>query len=473
MKSPITRLLAAAALLAPLALPAETRQPEPSAETRAARDARLAWWRDARFGMFIHWGLYSGLEGDNNGKAVSNFNTEWHQKRLDLDTDSYAAMAKPKFKPAPDCAKAWAKLAKDAGCKYVVLTTKHHEGFGLFDSKLTDYTAKALVGRDMVKEYADATRAEGLHVGFYHSLIDWHHSDYDFRKAKGLPYPEGGKKVAGETPRDHSKYIAYLHGQVVDELLSNYGKIDVLWFDFSSHEFGGEEAWGVKALVPDIIAKQPGIIFNNRLFGDDQTGSNLKARHGDFATPEQAIPENGLPGQDWETCMTINNTWGYSKHDTNWKTTTDLIRKLCDVASKGGNFLLNIGPKGDGSIPPQIIERMEGMGAWMKVNGDAIYGTSASLFTTKFPWGRVTTKGDTLNLLVFDRPKDGRISLPLTQGEGATAKLLADGAPVKVESFEDKLVVTLPEQLSDASATVVTVKFPGTPVAVEAMVLKK
>jgi alpha-L-fucosidase len=463
----------AAASVAQVAVAAERSTPPPSTETSAERDARLGWWREARFGMFIHWGLYSGLEGDHNGKSVSNGGVEWYQTLVGLDTDTYATMAKPKFKPSPDCAKAWAKLAKDAGCKYVVLTTKHHEGFDLFDTKLTDFNAKAVTGRDLVREYADATRAEGLHVGFYHSIIDWHHPEYDFRKAKGLPYPKNAAKLAGNKPRDHTKYISFLHDQVVNELMSNYGKIDVLWFDYSSMQFDGDEAWGATALLRDLRAKQPGIIVNNRLFrrpeggfggmGTHNVTAKMDPRYGDFVTPEQHIPDTGMPGTDWETCMTLNGTWGYSKYDTGWKSTKDLIQKLGDIVSKGGNFLLNIGPKGDGSIPPETVERMEGIGRWMKVNGDAIYGTTATPFAEKFPWGRVTRKGDTLFLLVFERPKDGVIALPLANGAGATAKLLADGAALKTESSEKSLRITLPEKLSDADATVVRVKLTGAP----------
>lgn len=431
--------------------------PVPTSETPAQRDARMNWWRDARFGMFIHYGLYSGLEGDNGGKPVSPYNTEWHQVRLNLDTDTYAALAKPKFKPAPGCAESWAKLAKEAGCRYVVLTTKHHEGFDLFETTLNDYNAKALTGRDIVREYADAAHAAGLHVGFYHSLIDWHNADYDFNRAKGLPYPKDNIKLAGNKPLDQSKYIALLHDQVVNELMSKYGRIGVLWFDFSSKDFYGDEAWGATKLLRDIHAKQPGIIINNRLGGGT----------GDFDTPEQHIPENGIPGSDWETCMTINNTWGYSKYDANWKTSKQLIQNLCDTVSKGGNYLLNIGPKGDGSIPPETVDRMKAIGAWMKINGEAIYGTTASPFPEKLTWGRVTRKGDTLNLLVFERPKNGAITLPLSNGSGATAALLDGGATLKTVATEGGLEITLPEKLKDENTTVVVLKLKGAPVVIK------
>lgn len=464
--------LATVSLAVPALSAAEKSSPPPSSETVAERDARMGWWRDARFGMFVHWGLYSGLEGEYRGKSIGGGGVEWYQTRVGLDTDTYAGMAIPKFKPGADFAKAWAKLAKDAGCKYVVLTTKHHDGFDLFDTKLTGYNAKAVLNRDLVREYVDATRAEGLRVGFYHSLIDWHNADYDFRKAKGLPYPKDGAKLAGDKPRDHAKYISFLHDQVVSELLGNYGKIDVLWFDYSSLDFDGDEAWGATALLRDLRAKQPGIIVNNRLFrrpeagfksmGTDGFSNKMDPRYGDFITPEQHIPADGMPGVDWETCMTINGTWGYSKYDTQWKSVKQLVQNLADIASKGGNFLLNIGPRADGSIPPETIGRMEGIGRWMKVNGDAIHGTTASPFAGKFVWGRVTRKGNTLYLLVFERPADGALRLPLTNGKGS-AKLLAGGAMLPVVKTDTGLVIPLPEKLSDENATVVELTLDAAP----------
>ena len=245
-------------------------------------------------------------KGEYKGRSIGNGGVEWYQTRVGLDTDTYAKMAILKFKPGPDVAKAWAKLAKVAGCQYVVLTTKHHEGFDLFDTKRTDYNAKAVLNRDLVREYVDATRDEGLHVGFYHSLIDWHNPNYDFRKAKDLPYPKDGAKLAGDKPRDQAKYIAFLHDQVVNELMSHYGKIDVLWFDYSSLKFDGDEAWGATALLRDIRAKQPDIIVNNRLFRRPEAGfktmgtagysDKMDPRYGDFVTPEQHIPADGMPG---------------------------------------------------------------------------------------------------------------------------------------------------------------------------------
>lgn len=227
-----------------------------TAEPDAARDARMAWWREARFGMFVHWGLYSGLAGDWNGKMVSDKGgLEWIQKLVDADTYSYAAQAVPEFQPKSGFATQWARLAKQAGCQYVIFTTKHHEGFALHDSKLTQFDAGDTLNRDLVREITDALRAEGLKVGFYHSVIDWHHPQYDFTKSKQLPYPADGTKIA-VTPRDHSRYVDFLHGQV-DELMSNYGTVDVMWWDYSSVDFQGEDAWKASELIAKVRSKQP------------------------------------------------------------------------------------------------------------------------------------------------------------------------------------------------------------------------
>lgn len=454
-----TLLLATAATVAQASAEAP---PPPSTETPAARDARMAWWREARFGMFVHWGLYSGLAGTWEGKSIGGGGVEWIQSRVGADTDSYAKVAKPKFVPKPGFAKAWAKVAKDAGCKYVVFTTKHHEGFYLGDSKFTDYDAKDFVGRDLVKEIVDALHEEGLKVGFYHSIIDWHHPDYNFRIAKNLPYPKEGARLATE-PRDHEKYIKFLHNQA-DELVSNYGKIDILWWDYSSTDFDGDRAWGAAKLIHDMRAKQPGVIMNNRLYRRPEAGfsgmgthnvtDQMDPRYGDFVTPENNIPAKGLGKADWETCMTMNGTWGFSEHDHAWKPTEKLIRNLIDIASKGGNYLLNVGPTGDGTIPPESVERMEAMGAWLKKNGEAIYGTTATPFDKVDFDGRVTKKDGTLYVHVFKRPENGTITLP---AKVTKAVLLNGGKALEVKSSGDSTVITLPDTLSDPIATVIKV----------------
>ncbi|MFD0895385.1 alpha-L-fucosidase [Luteolibacter ambystomatis] len=451
-----TVLALAAALTALQAVPAR------AAETEQQRNARMEWWREARFGMFVHWGLYSGLAGTWEGKSIGGGGVEWLQTRVGVDTETYTKAAKPKFVPKPGFAKAWAKVAKDAGCKYVVFTTKHHEGFYLGDSKLTDFDGKDFTGRDLIKEITDALHEEGLKVGFYHSIIDWHHADYDFKAAKGLPYPKQAAEKATE-PRDQQKYIKYLHGQV-DELLSNYGKVDVIWWDYSSTQFDGDAAWGAADLIKEVRAKQPGVIMNNRLYRRPEAGfsgmgthnvtDRMDPQYGDFVTPENNIPANGLGTVDWETCMTMNGTWGFSEHDKAWKSTEKLIRNLIDIASKGGNYLLNVGPTGDGTIPPESVERMEAMGAWLKKNGEAIYGTKANPFKESAFDGRVTKKGGTLYLHVFKRPDNGTIVLPV---KAAKAVLLDGGKALEVKVDGDQTTITLPETLADPIATVIKV----------------
>jgi len=432
-----------------------------AAEPSAARDAKMEWWREARFGMFVHWGLYSGLGGEWKGKSTGNRGgMEWLQNRAGVDTYTYAAEAIPKFTPKPDFAKEWARVAKQAGCKYVVFTTKHHEGFALHDSKLTNYDAGDIVGRDLVKEIVEALRAEGLKVGFYHSVIDWHHPQYDFKRAKGLPYPKNAPRVA-TTPRDHSKYVDFLHGQV-RELATHYGPVDIWWWDYSKPGAEGK-FWRADELVALVRKANPATLMNNRLYRiphiekNDSVGRLLAfdPSKGDFTTPEQTVPSRGVPGVDWEQCMTMNTSWGFSKNDHAWKSSEKLIRTLVDIASKGGNFLLNVGPTGDGSIPPESIERMAAMGKWMKINSEAIYGTTASPFE-KLPFdGRCTAKGKAIYLHIFKRPENGTITIPT---KAATATLLDGNKQLTAKRDGENLVVTLPATLPDPVATVVRVE---------------
>lgn len=413
--------------------------------------------------MFVHWGLYSGLAGNWNGQKVeTKGGMEWIQDYVHADTAAYAKQAIPLFKPVPGFATEWVKLAKEAGCRYLVFTTKHHEGFGLHASKFGDYNAGAVLQRDLVKEIVEAAHAEGLRVGFYHSVIDWHHDQYDYSLSKVLPYPV---KAKPNPPRNHAKYQEYLHNQV-RELLSNYGPVDVLWWDFSSKTFQGDEAWRATDLIKMVRSLQPNIVMNNRLFAghtnDPTPDQKWDSSKGDFATPEQRIPANGAPGVDWETCMTLNGTWGYSQYDHNWKSDQVLIRNLIDIASKGGNYLLNIGPKGDGTIPVETIKSMRAIGGWLKVNGEAIYGTRANPLKST-PWGRCTRKGQALYLSVFDWPKDGVLSVPLA-GKPLKASLLADPAKVLPVKSEAGIVsIQLPPTAPDPIASVVKLEIEGEP----------
>jgi alpha-L-fucosidase len=465
MKTPLFRISLAAALLSLFAGPLAAQ------ETATQRDARLQWWREARFGMFVHWGLYSGLAGTWDGKAVATKGgMEWIQQRVKADTATYAQRSIPLFKPTPGFAREWARLAKAAGCRYLVFTTKHHDGFALHDSKVSDYDAGSVLQRDLVKEIVDACRAEGLRVGFYHSVIDWHHDQYEYAKSKQLPHPLKGQPYPNGT-RDHNKYLDYLHAEV-KELVTNYGKVDVLWWDYSAVDFQGDEAWRATALQQLVRAKQPAILMNNRLYRTPEAGwkgmgtegyaPQLDPRYGDFITPEQHIPATGMPGVDWETCMTLNTTWGYSDHDHAWKSDETLIRNLVDIASKGGNYLLNIGPKGDGSLTPETTKSFQAIGAWMKTNGASIYGTTASPFA-KLEWGRATRKGQTLYLHVFNWPADGTLLVPLQNQVRSVKLLAAPGAAIKTTPSPAGLRLQLPAKAPDAIATVIALQIAGEP----------
>jgi alpha-L-fucosidase len=448
--------------------------PPPATETREQRDARMQWWREARFGMFVHWGLYSGLAGTWEGKSVgARGGMEWIQERVKADTGTYAKHAFPLFQPKPGFAREWARLARQAGCRYVVFTSKHHDGFALHDSKVSDYDAGSVLKRDLVREIVDALRAEGLRVGFYHSVIDWHHDQYEYGRSKQLPHPLKGKPYPNGK-RDHARYLEYLHAQV-NELVSNYGPVDILWWDYSSQDFQGEEAWRAFELMAKVRAKQPRIIMNNRLFriaeagftgmGTSAIAPHLDPEYGDFITPEQHIPATGMPGVDWETCMTMNTTWGYSEHDHAWKSNETLIRNLIDIANKGGNYLLNIGPKADGSVPVESVRALEAIGAWMKVNGESIYSTTAGPFE-KLDWGRCSQKrlpgGKTrLYLHVFDWPGDGKLVVPLTTRSRVTARLLAGGRALRVSAGEKQTSIALQGEAPDRIASVIALDLDG------------
>ncbi len=426
-----------------------------AAETQQQRDARMQWWRNAKFGMFIHYGLYSGLEGKLDGKEYGG-GAEWIQSYSGTDSDRYAKLTEPLFKPRTGCVAQWVDLAKLAGCKYVVLTTKHHEGFALFDSRVSDFNSKKLADYDMVRDYVKACRDNGLKVGFYHSVIDWHHPDYDWKQAQGLPYPTHNKKLPVHANPDHGKYQKFLHTQV-NELMSNYGKVDIMWWDYSSQQFDGDKAWRATELLKMVHDKQPGIICNNRLYASHNTNGPLVVttnEKGDFTTPEQHIPPQGIDG-DWEVCMTLNGTWGYAAHNHNWKSNDTLIRGLADTVSKGGNFLLNIGPRVDGSLPDETIRSFHAIGDWMKINGEAIYDTTPTPFKQAFTWGVITRKGDTLYLIVYELPASGKLSLPFVPDGSIRASALSDGKKVAVTSSPQGIELDLTGVTPAPSATVI------------------
>ncbi|MEY4833553.1 MAG: hypothetical protein RL527_1766 [Planctomycetota bacterium] len=450
-----TTLLASLAL-SMAAAPARAAPPteaEQVALWASDRDARMAWWRDARFGMFIHWGLYSPAGGFWDGKRYEQHYAEWIQHWAAVPCAEYARQMKPRFVPDAGFADRWADLAQAAGMSYAVMTSKHHDGFTLFNSKQPYSLANPIAGgtnispegRDCAREFADAMRARGLRAGFYYSLLDWQHPDaYEM----ALPgYPKDGHA------RDHERYKAYMRGHV-EELLSNYGPLSTIWFDYSDQVHQGA-AWGAAQLMADMRAKQPSILVNNRLF------FGLENKNGDYGTPEKYVPPTGLPGMDWEVNHTLNESYGFSAHDMNWKDTGTVVRLLCDIVSKGGNLLLNIGPDAQGRVPEAAQKTLRGVGAWMKVNGEAIRGTTASPFQ-RLPWGRATQKPGTLYLMVFDWPSTGVLRLPIRNrvqavdvlGTSATCSFVARDAG-------EGTMLMLPLAV-DPQCTVVRVRYEGT-----------
>jgi alpha-L-fucosidase len=400
--------------------PAAGAAAKPAAGPPPDHDRRIAWWREAKFGMFIHWGLYSQL-----GRQ------EWVMSIEDIPVEEYEKLAKT-FKPKPNAARDWAKLAKQTGMKYMVMTTKHHEGFCLFDSKLTDYCApKQGPGRDLVKEYVDAARAEGLRVGFYYSLMDWHH-------------PDGMK--AKDDPAARQRFVDYIHGQL-RELMTNYGKIDVLWYDVAVPL--DAEGWQSEKMNKMVLELQPDIVINNRNW-----------LTGDFSTPEQTT-EAGKG--DWESCMTLNDSWGYTAADDNWKSPQRVVRNLADCARDGGNYLLNIGPKPDGSVPEPSVRILTTVGKWMQKNSEAIYGTEKC----RFRFGNVagyTRKKNTLYTLVHFWPGD-TVTVGGVKTKVKSAKLLASGKEVKFEQKGSQLIFTgLPMKAPDDPVTVIAAECESEPI---------
>ncbi len=434
----------------------------PSIEPEAAaqRDARMRWWRDARFGMFIHWGVYAVPAGEWKGKNVKTAG-EWIMNGADIPVAEYEPFAR-EFNPVKYDPAEWVRIAKDAGMKYIVITSKHHDGFSLFDTKATewDIVDATPYGKDLLMPLSEECRKQGLKFCTYYSIMDWHHpaqvhgpTDYN---------PTGIK------PERKQEYIDFMKVQL-KELLDTCNP-DVLWFDGEWPDWWTEEDG--REVYAYLRKLKPELIINNRIGkgrkGMEGLNKGDQEYIGDFGTPEQQIPATGIPGVDWESCMTMNGTWGFHKNDKNWKSAETLIRNLVDIASKGGNYLLNVGPMANGEIPPASVERLAAIGQWMKKNGESIYGTSASPFAAP-AWGRVTTKNGqdgttTLYLHVFDWPAGGRLILNGLQNDVRGARLLATGEAVTTSPFagnDGGVVVKLPKVAIDPVDTVIALEIDG------------
>jgi len=406
-------------------------------------DKRMKWWREARFGMFIHWGVYAVPAGVWNGQEVKRSGAEWIMNRGRIPVADYQKLPAT-FNPVKFDATAWVDLAKRAGMKYIVITAKHHDGFAMYHSKADKFNVFDATPwkRDPLKELAAAAKKAGLKLGFYYSQAqDWNHPG---------GAAAGGHWDAKAQDGSMDDYLDRVAVPQIKELLTGYGNVAVLlWYT----PVDMTPARGDK-LLP-LLALQPGIVSNNRLY---HTKSG-----GDFETPEQKIPPNGIPGKDWETCMTINGTWGFRASDHNWKSTETLIRNLIDIASKGGNFLPNVGPTAAGEIPAESTERLRQVGAWLAVNGPAIYGTTAGPFAAPLSWGRATTKKTgattaTIYLHVFDWPKDGKLVVPALPGKITGATLLAGAKKLAVSADGAGTTVAVPPDAPDAISSTIVLK---------------
>jgi len=405
-----------------------------------AAEQRRDWFVHNRFGLFIHWGLYA-LPARH----------EWVKNREMLTDEHYQRYFKH-FDPDLYDPKEWARTAKRAGMRYAVLTTKHHEGFCLWDSQLTDYKApNTPAGRDLLRPWVEAFRAEGLKIGFYHSLIDWHHPEFP---VDGL-HPQREDLAFREQARgrDVSKYAEYLRGQV-RELLTNYGTIDILWFDFSYSRMDwgwskgkGKDDWQSEQLVQMVHELQPDILINNRT----EVG-------GDFQTPEQVQPRgwiqvDGKP-VTWEACQTLNGSWGYDRDNLDWKSPDLLVRMLVDSVSKGGNLLLNVGPTARGEFDARAVATLDAIGEWMRLHNRSIYGATQSDFTPP-PDCRLTQRGNRLYLHVFSWPMID-IHLDGLADRVEYAQLLNDASEIQmVTDKSNTLTLKLPIQRPDVLVPVI------------------
>jgi alpha-L-fucosidase len=437
------------------------------AQTTLTKDERMQWWREARFGMFIHWGVYAQLASAYDGKVMQHPGAEWIMNFMKIPVANYQAVAK-QFNPIKFDADEWVRMAKNAGMKYIIITAKHHDGFAMFKTSASKWNIVDATpyGKDVLKQLAAACKRQGMKLGFYYSEAqDWNNPGgaATLKKANtGGPNPDSAKIDAytkehsghwdpAQTTSTFAEYIDRVSVPQVRELLTNYGDVAVLWWDTPT-DMTDDAALKLQAL----LKLQPKIITNNRL---------KKNFPGDTKTPEQSIPNaSELAGVDWETCMTMNGTWGYSAYDHDFKSAETLIHNLCDIASKGGNYLLNIGPKGDGTFPEESIDRLREIGKWMKVNSEAIYATKASPLPD-LSWGRCTKKEDgnttILYLMVFNWPKDGKLIVPGVANKIISAKLFGSGEKCTAVNKDNTIELNLSQNAPNAYASVVKVVVEG------------
>ncbi len=407
------------------------------------KEARLQWFKDAKFGIFIHWGPYSVI-----GRH------EWARHRFQIPQAEYDRYARA-FNPEKFNANEWMALFERAGAKYVVITSKHHDGFSIWRSNVSDYDMEITPYKgDPLKDLAEAAKKRELRLGFYHSIMDWHHPAYRPRRAWEVKDPKDAK-LGG----NNNLYVDFMKEQL-RELLTRYGDVAMIWFD-GEWEHTLAELKRDDEIYDFIRLLQPNTLINDRLY-ERKPGSR-----GDFGTPEQFVPATGFDGALWESCVTINmDSWGYNKYETDFKTERDLIRMLSEVVSKGGNLLLNVGPKPDGTIQTEFVTRLEAIGNWLAINGEAIYGTKASPFARMPFFGRATQKDSTLYLHVYAWPGDGKLRVPGLKNLVHSAYLLADADKKQIPWKRDgaDVVLDLPKEMPDERVTVLALKLDGAPV---------
>lgn len=388
---------------------------------------RTEWFRESRFGMFIHWGLYA-IQGRG----------EWVRSAENIPVEEYDVFL-DQFNPVNFEPKKWAEAAKAAGMKYVVLTAKHHDGFCLFDSKYTDFKiTNTPIKRDLVAEFLEAFREVDIKVGLYFSLIDWRHPDYP--KYGDFCHPMRFNEAYKDEEINFDNYLTYMHNQI-EEIVSNYGKLDILWFDFSYEDMVGEK-WGATKLMQMVRKHQPDVIIDNRLetsgegFGSIVT-DNISDYSGDFVSPEQIVPHEGIRNYKnefvpWELCITMNNNWGYNPTDYLYKSSKTLIRKLVECVSKNGNMLLNIGPDAKGVINDSSLEILNGFNRWMSKNGESIYGCGFAEGLEKPEWGYYTQKDKLIYAHVFEQPIGPLALIGIKEEDVKSITLLHDGSEVRI-----------------------------------------